>query len=178
MLNERTETVRTPAVLPLPITSIGRRVADLALEDRRNRLNINDLASRAATSVRTVSRLSPLETGFTLKAWRQRVRIVQAKSGLARGDALPALLPSSFCQYSFDIVCVSPGHSHDTVNVSCRGVSDTNAYRRPTSGMAGLSASRNAKTAPERQRRGGRLALKPLLYPRDERLMPELVAGA
>ncbi len=88
MLHELTETVHAPTFLPLPVSLIGRRVADLAFEDRQNRLNIDDLASRAATSVRTVSRLFPAETGLTLKAWRQRARIVQAMDGLARGTPI------------------------------------------------------------------------------------------
>ena len=47
-----------------------------------------ELASRAATSIRTVSRLFPAETGLTFKAWRQRARIVQAMDRLARGNAI------------------------------------------------------------------------------------------
>jgi AraC-like DNA-binding protein len=95
MLDELTETVHAQTVLLLPISSIERRVADLAFKDRQNRLNIDDLASRAATSVRTVSRLFPLETRLTLKAWRKLVRIVQVMNRLAREDAVPAFLPSS-----------------------------------------------------------------------------------
>jgi AraC-like DNA-binding protein len=88
MLHELTETAHAPTYLPLPTSPVGRRVADLAFEDRQNRLNADELASRAATSVRTVSRLFPLETGLTLKAWRQRARIVQAMDWLARGNAI------------------------------------------------------------------------------------------
>lgn len=88
MLHELTETAHAPTFLPLPTSPIGRRVADLAFEDRQHRLNIDELASRAGTSVRTVSRLFPAETGLTLKAWRQRARIVQAMDRLARGNAI------------------------------------------------------------------------------------------
>ena len=88
MLHELTETAHAPTFLPLPISPVGRRVADLAFEDRQNRLNVDELASRAATSVRTVSRLFPAETGLTLKSWRQRARIVQAMDRLARGNAI------------------------------------------------------------------------------------------
>lgn len=69
-------------------TPVGRRVADLAFEDRKNQLNIDELASRAATSVRTASRLFPVETGLTLKSWRQRARIVQAMDLLERGNGI------------------------------------------------------------------------------------------
>jgi len=88
MLHELTETAHAPTFLPLPVSQIGKRVADLAFEDRRNALNINELAARAATSVRTVSRLFPEETGMTLKSWRQRARIVQAMDQLGRGYAI------------------------------------------------------------------------------------------
>ena len=64
---------------------IGLRVADLALDDHQSRLSVDELASRAATSVRTLSRLFPSETGLTFKAWRQRARIVQSMDRLARG---------------------------------------------------------------------------------------------
>ena len=58
----------------------------LALADPRGHLDIGDLASRAATSVRTISRLFPIETGLTFKAWRQRARIVLAIDRLSAGS--------------------------------------------------------------------------------------------
>ena len=88
MLHELTETADAPTFLPLPTSPVGRRVADLALCDHQNRLDIGELASRAATSIRTVSRLFPLETGLTFKAWRQRARIVRTMDRLARGNAI------------------------------------------------------------------------------------------
>ena len=88
MLHELTETADAPTFLPLPTSLLGQRVADLAFGDPRNRLNVGELASRAATSVRTLSRLFPAETGLTFKAWRQRARIVHAMDRLARGNAI------------------------------------------------------------------------------------------
>ena len=88
MLHELTETADAPTFLPLPTSAVGRRVADLAFADHQNRLDVGELASRAATSVRTVSRLFPAETGLTFKAWRQRARIVHAIDRLARGSAI------------------------------------------------------------------------------------------
>lgn len=85
MLHELTETIDAPTFLPLPTSLVGQRLAELALGDHRNQLDVNELASRAATSVRTVSRLFPAETGLTFKAWRQRARIVRAMDLLARG---------------------------------------------------------------------------------------------
>lgn len=88
MLHELTETEQATTFLPLPASRVGRRVADLALADHRNRLSLVDLAARGATSVRTVSRLFPAETGLTLKAWRQRARIVYAMDQLSRGRTI------------------------------------------------------------------------------------------
>jgi AraC-like DNA-binding protein len=86
MLHELTSTAHAPTFLPLPTSTIGLRVADMALDDHQSRLSIDELASRAATSVRTLSRLFPSETGLTFKTWRQRARIVQSMDRLARGE--------------------------------------------------------------------------------------------
>lgn len=88
-LHELTVLQEAPTFLPLPKSPLGRRLADLALADYRNALDVAELASRAATSVRSASRLFPLETGMTLKAWRQRARIVWAMEQLSRGKAIP-----------------------------------------------------------------------------------------
>ena len=88
MLHELTEIADAPTFLPLPKSRVGRRAADIALDDHTNSLEAAELASRAATSVRTLSRLFPAETGMTLKAWRQRARIVYAMDRLARGETI------------------------------------------------------------------------------------------
>lgn len=77
-----------PALLPLPKSALGQRVADLALGDRQNRLNAGELAARPASSVLSVSPLIAAEAGLTLKAWRQRSRIIQAMDLLARETAI------------------------------------------------------------------------------------------
>ncbi len=88
ILHELTETPDAPTFLPLPASAIGRRVADLVLADPRCGLDVGELASRAATSVRTISRLFPRETGLTYKAWRQRVRIVLSIERLSTESAI------------------------------------------------------------------------------------------
>lgn len=98
MLHELTETEHATTFLPLPTSAAGRRVADLALADPQNRLDLAALASRAATSVRTVSRLFPLETGLSFKTWRQRARIVHAMNRLGRGEAIAKV--STLCGFS------------------------------------------------------------------------------
>ena len=88
ILHELMETPDAPTFLPLPVSEIGRRVADLALGDFGSRLDIAELASRAATSARSISRLFPAETGMTYKGWRQRARIVSSIDQLAAGMAV------------------------------------------------------------------------------------------
>ncbi|RZL04054.1 MAG: helix-turn-helix domain-containing protein [Rubrivivax sp.] len=88
MLHELTGMADAPTFLPWPTSAAGRRVADLAFGDHQQRLSFGELASRAATSVRTASRVFPAETGLTFKTWRQRARIVWAIDRLARGDAI------------------------------------------------------------------------------------------
>jgi len=87
MLYELTAMPEAPTFLPLPLSPLGRRVADIVIADHRNQMDLGQIASRAATSIRTVSRLFPTETGLTFKAWRQRARIVRTMERLARGDA-------------------------------------------------------------------------------------------
>jgi AraC-like DNA-binding protein len=88
ILHQLIETPDAPTFLPLPASAIGRRVADLAMADPRMDLDIHDLALRAATSVRTISRLFPVETGLTFKAWRQRARVVLAMDQLSARSAI------------------------------------------------------------------------------------------
>lgn len=85
ILHELIEASDAPTFLPLPTSAIGRRVADHALADAGMHADVGELASRAATSVRTISRLFPAETGLTFKTWRQRARIVLAIDQLSEG---------------------------------------------------------------------------------------------
>ena len=84
-------------------------MADLLLADRKHPLDISEVANRAAKSVRSISRLFPLETGLTFKTWRQRSRIVLAMEQLSATDAVsqvaadagfanPAAFPFAFSQ--------------------------------------------------------------------------------
>ncbi|AMB88405.1 AraC family transcriptional regulator [Pseudomonas agarici] len=88
ILHELSETPDLPVFLPMPTGMIARRVADLALADSRMHLGVSDLAHRAATSIRTVSRMFPVETGLTFKVWRQRARIALAIDRLSAGDSI------------------------------------------------------------------------------------------
>lgn len=88
VLHELTETPDAPTFLPLPASEVGKHVADLALADPRSLLSIAELARQAASSVRTISRLFPRETGLTYKAWRQRARIVLTIQQLSMGNGI------------------------------------------------------------------------------------------
>ena len=88
ILHELRTIEQAPTFLPMPASQIGLRVAEIALADHRNDLPLETLASRAATSVRTASRRFPEETGMTLKAWRQRARILRAVPELGQGKPI------------------------------------------------------------------------------------------
>lgn len=51
-------------------------------------LGVSDLARRAATSIRTISRIFLVETGLTFKVWRQRARIALAIDQLSEGRTI------------------------------------------------------------------------------------------
>jgi AraC-like DNA-binding protein len=88
ILHELIETPDVPVFLPMPRSTIAKRVADLALADPRMHLGVSDLAHRSATSVRTISRMFPVETGLTFKVWRQRARIARAIDRLSAGHTI------------------------------------------------------------------------------------------
>ena len=88
VLHELRSVEQASTYLPMPASEVGMRVARLALADHRNDLSLETLASRAATSVRTASRRFPEETGMTLKAWRQRARILWAVPELGQGKPI------------------------------------------------------------------------------------------
>ena len=67
MLHELTAIADAPTFLPLPTSPLGQRVADLAFGDHQNRLSVGELASRAATSVCTVSLLFPYRSARALR---------------------------------------------------------------------------------------------------------------
>jgi AraC-like DNA-binding protein len=85
ILHEVAEAPTASLYLPLPVSEIGKRVANLVFDDIANHLDIDVIADRAATSSRTISRLFPLETGITFRSWRQRARIIAAIDGLSSG---------------------------------------------------------------------------------------------
>ena len=63
MLHELTATAHAPTFLPMPTSAAGQRIAAVAASDYRNALGVDEVAARAATSVRTLSRLFMAEPG-------------------------------------------------------------------------------------------------------------------
>ena len=98
ILHELTETPDAPTFLPLPSSAIGRRIAELALAASGSQVDLGELASRAATSVRTISRLFPSETGLSYKAWRQRARVVLAIDQLSAGSSISQV--AAYCGFA------------------------------------------------------------------------------
>lgn len=98
MLHDLHETAHAPTFLPMPTTPAARRVADRAINDPCVRIGLTELVARAGTSLRTISRLFPVETGLTFKAWRQRARIVHAMDRLARGQTIASV--ASACGFA------------------------------------------------------------------------------
>lgn len=64
--------------IPMPIDPRARRVAELALEDIQGLRDIDELATAAGSSARTITRLFVAQTDITFKKWRQRARILAA----------------------------------------------------------------------------------------------------
>lgn len=105
-----------PTYLPMPRSPVAKRVAEIALGDHRNRMDLNELASRAATSARTARCLFPAETGMTLKSWRQRARIARTMEQLAQGKSVAEVANdagfSSTAAFSFafrQVTATTPG---------------------------------------------------------------------
>lgn len=86
-LFELVEAEDATTFMPMPTDPRARRVADLVLADPASGRELEDLALTAGASARTITRLFPVETDLTFKAWRQRARVMAAVATLADGRA-------------------------------------------------------------------------------------------
>ncbi|MDH0863844.1 helix-turn-helix transcriptional regulator [Mitsuaria sp. GD03876] len=77
--------------LPLPRDPRLLRIARALIADPADARGLEDWASWAAVSVRTLSRRFVLETGFNFSTWRQRVRLLRALELLAVGEPVTAI---------------------------------------------------------------------------------------
>jgi AraC-like DNA-binding protein/mannose-6-phosphate isomerase-like protein (cupin superfamily) len=75
-----------PLSLPLPADGRARRVCERILTDLGADLPLEDLASQAGISGRTLNRIMTHETGLSFGRWRQRARLLAALESLARGE--------------------------------------------------------------------------------------------
>jgi AraC-like DNA-binding protein/quercetin dioxygenase-like cupin family protein len=74
--------------LPLPGDARARAAALRLQEAPGEAGSLAGLASASGTSLRTLQRLFPRETGLTLEAWRQKARLIYAMARLAAGESV------------------------------------------------------------------------------------------
>jgi AraC-like DNA-binding protein len=74
--------------LPLPHTPAALAIAEALQGDPAGGASLAVLARTAGASLRTLQRRFPAETGLTLDAWRQKVRLLQAVAALGAGASV------------------------------------------------------------------------------------------
>ncbi|WGJ13233.1 helix-turn-helix transcriptional regulator [Methylocapsa sp. D3K7] len=75
-------------MLPLPRDPRALRMAEHWQQHPDDRHDLSELAQKTGASLRTLQRLFPRETGFTLEAWRQKARLIHAVAQLAAGTSM------------------------------------------------------------------------------------------
>ena len=76
--------------LPLPRDKRARALAERLQANLDDRSDLASLAMTSGTSLRTLQRLFPRETGLTLEAWRQKARLIWAVGQLSGGVSVTA----------------------------------------------------------------------------------------
>jgi AraC-like DNA-binding protein len=74
--------------LPLPRGARLQKIARALLEHPADNRTVQEWATWAGMTSRTLSRRFPQETGLTLTEWRHRARLMRALERLAEGDAV------------------------------------------------------------------------------------------
>ena len=85
--------IAAPAIdlaLPLPRDERALRLAERLRADPADKRDLDDLASEAGASLRTLQRCFSDETGLTIDAWRQKARLVHSAAALASGASVTA----------------------------------------------------------------------------------------
>ena len=116
-LFELAEAEDTATFMPLPSEPRARRVAEMILADPAGERSLDDLARAAGASARTITRLFPVETDLTFKAWRRRARILASVEALEGGQVPVAVVAARFgfasaAAYGFafrQVLGVTPG---------------------------------------------------------------------
>ncbi|MBX3453957.1 helix-turn-helix transcriptional regulator [Ferrovibrio sp.] len=75
-----------PLGLPMPQDIRLRRLCDSLLNQPGSTLTLEDWASQAGASARTLARLFQRETGMSFRRWRERARLADAMARLAQGE--------------------------------------------------------------------------------------------
>jgi len=79
---------REDLMLPWPVDPRARRLAAHWQRHPEEAQDLAALARMAGASLRSLQRIFPAETGFTLEAWRQRARLIHAVADLAAGASV------------------------------------------------------------------------------------------
>jgi AraC-like DNA-binding protein len=77
-----------PLQLPSPLDRRAAKVAAALTADLTGEKALDDLCSAAGASRRTIERLFESETGLSIGAWRQQLRLVRALQLLAAGESI------------------------------------------------------------------------------------------
>ena len=121
ILHELTETLDAPTFLPLPTSVVGRRVADLAFADHRNRLDVAELASPCRhlrpNRQPAVPRRDRADIQGLAAAGADRPRHRPAIRG--RRD-LPGVGRRRLRQHRGVLLCLPTGDGHDAYHVHRR----------------------------------------------------------
>ncbi len=80
-----------PLGLPMPRDRRMLRIAEALLENPGDGRDMAGWMTCSGASMRTISRLFVAETGFTLTAWRQRVRLLRSLEMLATDGAVTTI---------------------------------------------------------------------------------------
>jgi AraC-like DNA-binding protein/mannose-6-phosphate isomerase-like protein (cupin superfamily) len=75
-------------VLPLPRDVRARKLAQLLRADPADKRDLETLAASCGASLRTLQRCFADETGMTIEAWRQKMRLAHAAAALAQGASV------------------------------------------------------------------------------------------
>lgn len=86
ILDEIMSAPETPLTAPIPIHLRLRRVCEAVIDDPADCRDLDEWASEAGMSRKTLTRKFRDETGLSFGVWRERVRLQAAMARIARGD--------------------------------------------------------------------------------------------
>ncbi|MGQ5522089.1 AraC family transcriptional regulator [Chitinimonas sp. PSY-7] len=90
LLDEIRNAPVAPLSLPLPEDRRLLRITGLLMDEPGNPATLDQLATQAGASSRTINRLFQNQTGLSFSAWRQQLKIMAARRYLAEGMSITA----------------------------------------------------------------------------------------